>query len=285
MTVRPEGRLTFCQIANFWPAEPATYPFQDHLDAPLSMTDHAEAANVVLQELVAAIWRREFEPSPANKATLALPWSQGIKRHHDGKVFDLVQIGQRKPKWKVNPVHHPAEKKRAQKIAKPLYVETTTPELIEFFRADLREGLKQSMWCPGHVKKAPNDALAKLPLDFYPADFRKTCLEALSIAKSDFRDWCKRRGFSVPAFSRDSSAKNRGRKVGSGSYFEMDKPLLVEMKALIERGKAKSVHDAARQVAQKAVGSREDDARIKRLCGRYKEHKDEIASWNEFFSN
>ena len=156
---------------------------------------------------------------------------------------------------------------------------TTSPELIEFFRADMREGLKQSMWCPGHVKKATNDALAELPLEFYPTDFRETCLEAISIAKSDFRDWCKRRGFSVPAFSRDSGAKNRGRKKGSGSYFEMDKPLLVEMKNLIDAGNAKSRHDAARLVAPKAVGSREEASKIKRLSDRYKKHEDEIASW------
>jgi hypothetical protein len=69
--------------------------------------------------------------------------------------------------------------------------------------------------------------------------------------------------------------KRRGRKPGSGSWENEDRPFLQEMNRLIESGSAKSPEDAAGQVAKSARGASFESTRT-RLAKRYrKQHQSE----------
>lgn len=66
--------------------------------------------------------------------------------------------------------------------------------------------------------------------------------------------------------------KRRGPVKGTGSLEKADKPLIEKMHRLIINEDAKSVHDAANQVAGRAKGSGTIESRIKRLERRYRKH-------------
>jgi len=76
--------------------------------------------------------------------------------------------------------------------------------------------------------------------------------------------------------TRQSKPKGRGgRRRGSGSYAAADNPLMEEMKSLIEDGRAKSAHDAAGKVVDKAQGSHTTpESKRTRLAKRYREKYD-----------
>jgi hypothetical protein len=63
---------------------------------------------------------------------------------------------------------------------------------------------------------------------------------------------------------------NRGRRKNSGSMKEMDKPILRQMRTLIQNGECDSAWQAAKKLAPSAAGSREELSRVKRLHKRYK---------------
>ncbi len=67
---------------------------------------------------------------------------------------------------------------------------------------------------------------------------------------------------------------SKGRPKGTGSFAAPDAILVNEMSSLLNNGKAKSVHDAASQLADKAVGNSVFESKVKRLMRRYKESLD-----------
>jgi hypothetical protein len=69
-----------------------------------------------------------------------------------------------------------------------------------------------------------------------------------------------------------SKPKGRsGRRPGTGSWVVADKPLLEEMHNLITSGRAKSPHDAAGQLADRAQGNSTRESKQTRLAKRYRE--------------
>ena len=66
-----------------------------------------------------------------------------------------------------------------------------------------------------------------------------------------------------------AGVRRRGRKKGSGSLADKDKPLLELMKPLIAGGKAHWA--AAMEVVGKAAGTGTDESKVKRLVARYRE--------------
>ena len=66
------------------------------------------------------------------------------------------------------------------------------------------------------------------------------------------------------------SKKTPGRKKGDGSMAAADKPLLAEMRELIDSGKAFSPNGAAKLVGHKAVGGGCFDSKADRLAKRYR---------------
>ena len=79
-----------------------------------------------------------------------------------------------------------------------------------------------------------------------------------------------------PRGSKVDQPKRRGRKPGSGSYAEHDAPLVQEMKALIDDGKAASPHAAATQIVEKAKGSGTEGSKVRRLVDRYSDEFNSI---------
>jgi hypothetical protein len=73
---------------------------------------------------------------------------------------------------------------------------------------------------------------------------------------------------TVPAVGKK---KSRASRPGQKSLREADKPLLEEMKGLIDRRKAQSAEDAARLVARKATGRGTMESKTERLAKRYRE--------------
>lgn len=63
----------------------------------------------------------------------------------------------------------------------------------------------------------------------------------------------------------------RGRRKGVGGYARADEPLVEEMRQLVQSGEAETPWAAAVLIAGKAKGSKEPEAREKRLVGRYYE--------------
>jgi hypothetical protein len=76
-----------------------------------------------------------------------------------------------------------------------------------------------------------------------------------------------------PLEMRQSKPKGRsGRRPGTGSWVVADKPLLEEMHNLITSGRAKSPHDAAGQLADRAQGTSTRESKQTRLAKRYREY-------------
>ena len=71
--------------------------------------------------------------------------------------------------------------------------------------------------------------------------------------------------------TRHTRPTHKGRPRGSGSLAVEDEPLVNEMCELIDEEKARSPHDAARQVAERASGGGTLDSKIRRLERRYSE--------------
>lgn len=65
--------------------------------------------------------------------------------------------------------------------------------------------------------------------------------------------------------------KRKGRTKGSGSYEQLDQPLLEEMRALIASAQVASVEAAADAVADRAFGHSTPESRKTRLAKRYRE--------------
>jgi hypothetical protein len=74
----------------------------------------------------------------------------------------------------------------------------------------------------------------------------------------------------VSSESGSSAARQRGRRLGSGTYAIADAPLLAEMKDLIEAGKANSPDGAAKMVAAKAAGAATIESKASRLARAYR---------------
>ena len=68
-----------------------------------------------------------------------------------------------------------------------------------------------------------------------------------------------------------SPASTRGRKKGSGSFAQLDAPLVKEMKELIDSGKVVSPHAAATQIADRAKGAGAPESKVRRLINRFNE--------------
>lgn len=73
-----------------------------------------------------------------------------------------------------------------------------------------------------------------------------------------------------PAMGQSKPKTRPGRRPGTGSYDVADGPLLEKMHRLITKGRAKSPHDAARQLAKKAKGVSTEDSKRTRLAKRYR---------------
>lgn len=74
-----------------------------------------------------------------------------------------------------------------------------------------------------------------------------------------------------PLETGQSKPKGRsGRQPGTGSWDAADKPLLEEMHRLIIGGRAKSAHDAAGKLADKAQGYSTPESKQTRLAKRYR---------------
>lgn len=69
--------------------------------------------------------------------------------------------------------------------------------------------------------------------------------------------------------SEGPAERKRGRTPGSGTYAVSDGPLIEEMHRMIAAGKAKSVNDAARQVAHLAQGGATVESKQSRLARAY----------------
>jgi hypothetical protein len=84
------------------------------------------------------------------------------------------------------------------------------------------------------------------------------------------------RGMHIPAIAvailggETGPSRRRGRRPGVGGYDLSDAPLVAEMHELRKAGSL-SVHAAALEVAEKAVGRGSFEAKVKRLMARYKE--------------
>lgn len=62
----------------------------------------------------------------------------------------------------------------------------------------------------------------------------------------------------------------RGRRQGVGGFAKADAPLIAKMHRLLQSKKVNSVHAAAVQMAPKAAGAGEQEAKVRRLTERYK---------------
>ena len=76
-------------------------------------------------------------------------------------------------------------------------------------------------------------------------------------------------GSSVPDAT-STSRRQRGRRLGTGSWAGADDPLLARMRELIEAGIAKSANDAAGQLAGEARGAGTINSKRHRLGKRYR---------------
>jgi hypothetical protein len=87
-------------------------------------------------------------------------------------------------------------------------------------------------------------------------------------AAAVFREFeAERRAFNADHDEQVGHEKRRGgRRKGSGSYDHHDKPLIDEMKTLIEEGKAVSAEAAARLVADRAKGAGTLESKAERLA-------------------
>ena len=101
--------------------------------------------------------------------------------------------------------------------------------------------------------------------DLYSDVATKMELVGLHFRRTDIEDICARSTFiAVPQLK-----KGKGRPAGAGSMDKADAPLLLEMRELIEKGKAFSPNGAAMLVAGKAAGNGTQESKIARLGRRY----------------
>lgn len=83
-------------------------------------------------------------------------------------------------------------------------------------------------------------------------------------------------GFRIPLYAiielggAFDQPPGRGRRQGVGGYAKADAPLIEEMHRLLQEEVVASVHAAAVQLAPKAVGNGEPDAKVRRLMDRYR---------------
>lgn len=79
---------------------------------------------------------------------------------------------------------------------------------------------------------------------------------------------------SDPEITAPSKGVRRGRPSGSGSYEQLDAPLVEKMKQLRESGAVNSIQKAAEAVADEAVGQSKE-AKVRRLMARYAQSRRE----------
>jgi hypothetical protein len=113
-------------------------------------------------------------------------------------------------------------------------------------------------------------------------------LLGIKLTREEFSQWLARRRFAVPTFWGTGEPSNalgsstsslseptveqpgtRGRPAGTG-WKTADEPLLVEMASLVADGTARSPNDAARMMANRALGHGTPESKQTRLAKAYR---------------
>lgn len=241
MRLTSKKRLSFRRIADEWAREVAAEP-------------GALDADAIHQRLVAAIVLGDFEDEAGEHPSLELPRRRG------------------EPPLLVT--------RRMLAAAMPPVYGLQMPPKSDLRHRDEDEG--GSIPWDDLKPRIPFDAWSRVPRAAYERYYLKAWLEDVTIGKADFHSWCLKTKWPLPRFwftddeiaavqsSQDTEARvqkehthigrrpridsgeTRGRKKGSGTID--DKKPLDAMSDLLTAGKAKSVNDAARQVAKGMTG-------------------------------